>query len=220
MLKYAPVLLVCGFFLGGCNTPPPPAGNTGGRIDPYRTLPSEVGSGQASMTAMLELTDKTAQSLAREIADIPEFNDPKHMVVLAMGTLQNKTTGTSTGDFELIQARLRGQLFKSKYIRRDRILFVESLDRAKAEWDRNHPAPAAPPRRPPVDVGDDAPQPAPAQPVGPNVYDPNYTYVLQGDFYESVRAGKSVYYFVFKITNNQTRVTVFEENTLESQLRR
>jgi len=212
------VLLVA--LLSGCNsTPPAPVGSHSGRVDPRDTGRYEASAPGGNLAALLELTDKTAESLARDIHDIPEFNNPDHQVILAMGSIHNHTTSTPGQDFALMQARLRGQLFKSKLIRRNRILFVESVDRARAEFERNNPTPPPAPQAPRVDVGDGAGRVAPQPVAGPNIYDPNFTYVLQGDFFESVRGGKSLYFYSFKITNLQTRITVFEEDGLEAQVR-
>jgi Peptidoglycan-synthase activator LpoB len=167
----------------------PDRGSTGGRIDPYRTTDSDLGSQQASIPALLEFTDRTAEELAQDLAALPEINAAApDRATLELGDILNKTR-TSTTDFELIQKRLRGALQRSQLVR-SKMRIVESRSRIEAERERVNADPT-------TNAG------------GSAKYDPKFTFVLQGDFYEAKRGDRRQYYFEFKLTNLQSREIVY-----------
>src|SRR5687767_11552538 len=104
-----------------------PQGSRGGRIDPYRSTSADVDSRKASMPDLYQFCDQTAQQLARDLSEIPEIEKAPKKVVLELGDIENQTH-TPTGDFELIQNRLRSQLRSSRLLR-DRVMFVENRAR-------------------------------------------------------------------------------------------
>lgn len=182
------LVTVVGFATLGCESTP--KGETGGRIDPYRTTRSDQRSSRASIPAMLEFGDTVSASLAQEISELDAVASADGKLVLELGSIENHT-GTPTTDFEQLRNRIRGQLFRSKLVK-EHFLIVESRQRMQKERDRV--------------VGDGEGDPPVAR------YDPAITYVLQGDFYESNRGSRRQYYMEFKLTNLASREIVFQES--------
>jgi len=183
------------FAMWGCSSTP--KGDTGGRIDPYRTTESDRRSSRASIPAMLEFGDTVSASLAQEISQIDAVAAADSKLVLELGSIENHTS-TPTSDFEQLRNRIRGQLFRSKLIK-DHFMIVEGRQRMQAERDRV--------------VGDregDLLQDGGGSRTVAR-YDPKLTYVLQGDFYESNRGARRQYYMEFKLTNLASREIVFQE---------
>jgi hypothetical protein len=187
---------VCGALLTllGCQAYPAP-GATGGRIDPYRSTPADVVSSGASMPALMEFCDQTAEAFAQDLAEVPEIRDAPSRVVLEVGSLRNETR-TPTGNFEQIQARLIGAIFDSELIQRY-CMVVEAGDRMDAELERINGPGAT------VSLDDLDGRTA--------RYDPHVIYVLQGDFFESGRDHVRRYYFEFKLVNLASRARVLQE---------
>ncbi len=88
----------------GCQTVP--QGQSGGRIDPYRSTEADRESNQASIPALLEFCDVTAQRLAQDLCQIEELQAPAPgitpgitpKVTLELGDLYNKTR-TPSNDY-------------------------------------------------------------------------------------------------------------------------
>jgi hypothetical protein len=186
-------LVLAALPLLGCEN----SGDTGGRIDPYRTTSADRASNRASIPAMLEFGDNVSAQLAQQISDIDEIHNAPTKVVLELGSIENHTA-TPTSDFEQLRNRIRGQLYQSKLIRRH-FLIVEGRQRMQAEQDRIV-GPGSADTSQPADHG------------GVASYDPRTTYVLQGDFFEMNRIDRRQYYFEFKLTNLVTREIVFDEH--------
>ncbi len=180
LLKGLAVVAAIGFAIG-CT----PDGDTGGRIDPYRTTKADRESSRASMPSMLQFSDEVASALAHDLANIPEVQQSPTKVVLELGDMENHT-GTPYSDFMLIQRRVQNQLLSSNILR-NQFLIVEGPARMDLEKQR---------------VTGDASSSA--------RYEAGQTYLLMGDFFESNR-GSDVrrYYFNFKLVNAQSRQIVF-----------
>ena len=101
-------LIVLALVVAGCR-PGPPRGTTGGRMDPHRTTDSDRASSSASGAALWEYSDQVAEALARDLSDLDRIRTAPTRVALEVGDLHNRTN-TPTGDFELIQHRIRGKL--------------------------------------------------------------------------------------------------------------
>ena len=175
----------------GCESVP--RGESGGRINEREVTRSDEQSPKASMADLYEFCDEVAMSLAQELVDLPEVRDAPERVVLELGDIENRTRRTSTGDFEMIQRRLRSQLHGSKLIR-GRFRIVEDphrMDREKMRVSGWEP-------------GD--------EPAKTDRYDPAGTYMLQGTFYEAVRDRVRRYYFEFSLVNLASREIVFQES--------
>lgn len=197
-LALSACVLCVAFVLGGCAS-----GSSGGRIDPYRTVDGENKGGKVSMPALLEFTDDTAEKLVYQLSTIPEIRDAPTQVVLELGDIMNRTR-SGTIDFEIMQRKLRSSI-RGSGLAREYFLVVENRQRMDLEKDRIT---------------------GPGQPdllqegtgnTGTAVYDPNITYVLQGDFLESVRSGVSRYYFEFKLTNLASRQIVYDNSFVLGQ---
>ena len=190
-------LLALALFVPACAKTP--QGSRGGRIDPYRSTAADEDSRKASMPDLYQFCDETAQRLAHDISDIPEIDKAPQKVVLELGDILNQTR-TPTGDFELIQNRLRSQLRSSRLLR-DRVMFVESRARMNRELRR-------------IDGGDgqDLLQEGVATPGGGTArYAPANTYVLQGDFQEATRSSTRRYLFLFRLVNLVTREIIWDK---------
>ncbi len=181
----------------GCETSPAVIGDSGGRIDPYRTTKADRRSDRASIPSLLEFCDQAAEDLAVQLADIPEIADAQYRQVLELGSIDNKTR-TPTTDFMQIQRRLRSKLLKSRLIR-DHFKVVESRQRMDRELSR-------------VQGQEEDLLQEHTSPQGTAKYDAGMTYVLQGDFYESNRGNRRQYYLNFKLTNLRTREIVFDSD--------
>lgn len=186
--------LLCGLIatvmagVAGCQAPAP-AGSTGGRIDPYRTTAADEYSYGASMPALLEFCDRTAQALARDLTTIPDIRDAKTRVIVELGSIRNQTR-TPTSNYEQIQARLRSQIFQSSLIRQY-IVLTEDPGRMDRELER---------------LGATGTSGETAR------YEAGATYVLQGDFFESGRDNVRRYFFEFKLVNLASREIVFDHS--------
>ncbi len=178
--------------LTGCNNVN--TGNTGGRVDPYRTTGADQASDKANIPSMLEFSDTVAEKLAMDITSLPAVKEAKTRLILELGMLSNKTVTTPTSDFEMIQQRLRNKLINSKLIT-DHFKIVASRSQINAELDRINGTPGAP--------GTDAAK-----------YDPQISYVLSGDFYEANRGNgaKRHYYFQFQIIHLGTRDIIYSKD--------
>ncbi|MAE64649.1 MAG: hypothetical protein CMJ18_10320 [Phycisphaeraceae bacterium] len=180
-------VVIVALALIGCRTSPPDPGTTGGRIDPYRTTSADRASTDASMPALYEYSDVTAEALVRSLAELDEVKSATQPLVLELGGIENHT-GTPTGDFELIQHRLRGAVRRSQ-IARKHFIFVESTARMDSELRR-------------VDAD------------GPDLtsrYPADRIYLLVGDFFESARGRTRRYYFEFQLLHLSTRRIIFNE---------
>ncbi|MCX5658449.1 MAG: hypothetical protein NTW19_01850 [Planctomycetota bacterium] len=193
------LLASAGLLAAGCESVP--RGESGGRIDPYRTTASDRASNSASIPAMMEFSDATVAALVQDLSEIDEIRNSPNKVVLELGSLANKTQTPST-DFEQIQARVRGQLFQSKLIR-SHFIIVEGRGRMNTELNRVNGGGSG---------NGDLLQEGSTTAGGTARYDPKITYVLQGDFYESNRGDRRQYYFEFKLTNLASREQVFLKN--------
>jgi hypothetical protein len=187
------VLLFASLLLGGCRSEVK-TGSSGGRIDPYQTTGSDRRSASASIPELLAFTDQAAQQLAAELVADPRVRDREGLLVLELGTIDNQTR-TPTNDFRQIQRRLRSTLQQSPHIR-GRFVVVESLQRMDEEAARVTRAGA------PTDD-----------------YEPNRIYVLQGDFYESLRGNRSQYFFNFKVTHLTSREIIIDSSYDLGQVR-
>lgn len=165
----------------------PPRGDSGGRLDPGETTAADVMSDQANVPDLFAFGDQVGEALAYQISGIPEIRSSSSRVILELGTLENQTR-TPLSDFEMIQKRLHRAVQRSPHLR-DRVMVVESRDRMQYEMAK-------------VTGGNG----------GVAQYDPNQTYVLQGDFYEAVRGNARRYWFNFQLTNLASRAIVFTED--------
>ena len=176
-----------------------PEGSSGGRIDSYRSTKADRESDRASIPALLEFSDRTAQQVVQTIMDADEIRNSKTKLVLELGLISNQTTTTPSGDFQQIQARVRGKLSESDLIR-SRFLLVEGRGRMNAELDRVNGGGG---NRDLLQNGSGG--------GGTAMYDPKITYVLTGDFFEMDRGDRRQYYFVFHLVNLATRVDVIPD---------
>jgi hypothetical protein len=167
---------------GGCDTPP--KGSRGGAVDPHAP---KGATEHASVRSLYEFSDQVAQELAQDLVDIDEIRASPDRLVLALGVLVNKT-GTPTTDFEMFQTRIRSHLRRSDVIQSN---FIVIQDPSITQRDMEHHAGGA----------DDVAR-----------YDPALTYVLQGEFFESVRDDRRYFYMVFSLVNLRTNVIVFSSD--------
>lgn len=182
-------MILLALVVTGCRSGPP-RDTTGGRIDPYRTTDADHASSSASGAALWEYSDRVAESLVRDLSELDRIRTAPTRVVLELGNLRNRTN-TPTGDFELIQHRIRGKIRKSRLIR-DHFLIVDDPQRMDSEKQRI------------IGGGDDS--------TGTARYKAEETYVLMGDFFESRRGLTRRYYFEFKLTHLASRELIFNES--------
>ena len=178
--------------LGACAADPIAPGSSG-RLDSYQTTRADRASDQASIPALLEFSDITADRLALEIADLRRIADADSRLLLELGTIENQTR-TPSRDFEQIQRRLRSRLINSD-VMRERFVIVEDLGRVERELERIG-----------AGGGDDLLQEGRGGQGA--TYDPEQTFVLSGDFFESRRDGRRQYWFEFRLIHVGSREIV------------
>ena len=162
-----------------------------------QTAEQDRRSRLANAPDLFSFGDQVAADLALQISESPEIRDSPTRVVIEFGTLSNQTA-TPTSDFELIQRRLRNALQQSRHLQKY-AMFVETRQRMEREHRNIRGA------EEPDLLQEGSTSAAPAR------YDPNITFVLQGDFYEMRRGGARRYYFDFQLTNLASRATVFAD---------
>lgn len=166
-------------------------GESGGRIDPYSSTSADEKSKQANIASLLEFSDQVSARLAQDLVNIPAIQEAKTQVVLELGDIDNQTR-TPTGDFELIQHRIRSALLQSQLIR-SQFMVVEGRQRMDRELNRV---------------------------VGPTTaandqtarYSPEITYLLQGNFYEARRRERRQYFLEFTLTHLASRQITFSHS--------
>lgn len=195
-------LLVCrlgalagAFMAAGCDSSPP-LGDTGGRVDPYRSTRVDAGSGMAHTVDLLEFSDRVGGALALRISTIDEIANAPGKVVIEMGDIENKTL-TPTSDFSIMRRRVFAGLVNSSAVARVADI-VEAPEVMDEQRDR---------------FGVDR--------ATTDRYDTRGTYLLQGYFGELTRGGgaQSNYYYEMTLTNLQTRRIVFAEQFDTKQIR-
>lgn len=202
--RIAAIILTTGLgaALTGCGndgrvTAPPPQGNTGGRVDPYRSTPIDSGSFRASTVDLLQFSDQVGQALAARIGRVPEIYGAPDRVFIELGELQN-LTNTPTSDFLIMRRRIFAALVNSDAVTRHAAILEspEVMDHQRGRL--------GPDGRPEADRND-----------------PRATYVLQGYFGELTRGDglQSNYYYEITLTNLQTRQIVFTEQFDAKQIR-
>lgn len=194
----AGVLVISGFMLAGCSSGdsgPRYQGSQGRLDDPYQTTSADVSSDRASIPALLEFTDQTAQALAEQITSLPHVQQrfdaaskTQERMILELGSIDNKTRTPST-DFEMMQRRLRSALMRSNLIK-SKFMFVEGISRTQQDLER-------------VQGG---------QVEQTSRYAGKDTYILMGDFMEANRNARRQYWFNFKLVHASTREIVFDED--------
>lgn len=182
--------------LGACQTPPP--GNTGGRVDPYRSTPADEYSPEANTVTLLEFADQVSEAIVQRIGQVPEIRTSPQKVVVELGALTNNTR-TPTSDFAIVRRRVLGNLVNatgaSAYAD-----FYEAPELMDPQHARLAPPGTVSPSGTPTDR-----------------YPTREVYVLQGDFGEMVRGRQSTYLFEMTLTNLQSRRIVFNEQVISKQ---
>ena len=182
--------------LTACETSPAPRGNTGGRVDPYRSTAIDAASRDANSVDLLQFSDSVGRALAARIANVDEIRNAPQRVVIEMGDIHNKTY-TPTSDFQIMRRRVFASLVNNGPVSQlaDILEAPETMD---AQRDRFAPDYASTDR-----------------------YDTRQTYLLQGYFGELTRGGgaQSTYYYEMTLTNLQSRRIVFTEQFDAKQVR-
>lgn len=186
-----------GLVLAACSNPgPAPRGNTGGRIDPYRSTSVDAQSGAANTVDLLQFSDAVGRAIALRIADVDEIEQSPEKVVIEMGGIENKTY-TPTSDFEIMRRRVFTGLVNTNAVARlaDIVEAPETMDAQRGRFAN--------------DFGQT------------DRYGTRQTYLLQGYFGELTRGGgaQSNYYYEMTLTNLQSRRIIFAEQFDSKQIR-
>ncbi|MEL7472541.1 MAG: hypothetical protein AAGK04_04425 [Planctomycetota bacterium] len=187
--------------LMGCQTPPP--GNTGGRVDPYRSTPADEYSPEANTVTLLEFSDQVSEAIARRIAEVPEIRESPDRAAIELGALVNNTR-TPSSDFAIVRRRVFGNLVNSSIVGQWADVY-EAPEIVDPQYERLAPHADTSYRS--------------GYPHSTSRYDPNKTFLLQGDFGEMVRGRQSTYLFEMTLTNLQSRRVVFNEQVVSKQRR-
>lgn len=187
----------------GCQNTPPP-GNTGGRVDPYRSTRADVLSPEANTVTLLEFADQVSEAIVARIAQVPEIYSSPNPVAIELGALVNNTQ-TPSSDFAIVRRRVFGNLINSS-IASGYADFYEAPEIVDPQYERLAPRDQIAYRR---DLAGDL----------TNRYDPNSIFILNGDFGEMIRGRQSTYLFEMSLTNLQSRRIVFNEQVVSKQTR-
>lgn len=160
---------------GGCATPP--AGSSGGRIEPTRTTRAEEGSRLPSTTELTEFSDSVTQQLVGDLAQVPEFNQSRGTIVF--GDIVNNTGIVPTTDFEAFRTKIRTQLMSTS-VAKDRFRFVENRQRYEDLRKRE------------LGGSDVTPEDRSKAPAGARIANDQNTYLLNGEMYRIARGGETV----------------------------
>jgi len=182
--------------MGGCQSAGP-RGDTGGRIDPYETTPDDHKSPYVNPADLIEFSDRTAEALAGDLGDLPEFKNRRTRAVLAIGDMRNLTSVPSS-EFEMLAIRTRDQLVGLRQVT-DNVKIVEDRGRLERLAERETGVQA--------DVLEEG-----RSASGVSRYNPDDVYVLLGDFYQSNRRDAKRYYFTFSVTHLGSREIIFKQN--------
>ena len=170
----------------GCASAPP--GDPGGRLDVYETKHDEKKSGQVNLASMSELGDRAAEEIVMELPRLKVADPaaPKHVIYI--GEFENHTSRTSSADFELFMKRLKSRLVNEPSIREHFEIRNEPIatDRIRSRFTNEPPA------------ADGAAR------AGTQRVDPRFIYVLNGNFNDAVRNGKTQFFLEFQLVELDT----------------
>lgn len=171
--------LIASFLLAACDSPPP--GVRAGRRGATDVTAEEAESRRILPGALIEFSDQVAEQMAADIADIPRVRDTDDRVTVILGDIENNTGIVSTNDFEMMMHRMRNRLNKEPATK-SKLRFVERrarmLDLAQREG---------------VAREDGT--------TGPDAYDPETTYALNGTIYRVNRGSVNLYYMDVQLTH-------------------
>lgn len=176
----------------GCESPQ-------SRVPVSETTPEEERFKKVQPATLIEFSDQVPAALTQALADIPEIRNAPHKATIILGDLNNKTGNVSSNEFELVQRRIRNTLLQSQFAR-DNMQWVES--RARMAQIAAREAVGSSPEE-----------------AGPPAYDPQTTFVLNGDFFRIERGRINEYYMEFKLVHFQTNVIVFADRLDAKQQR-
>ncbi|MFW6060513.1 MAG: hypothetical protein ACODAQ_10035 [Phycisphaeraceae bacterium] len=165
--------------LAACDNPP--RGARAGRVGMTDVTTEEARSGRILPGALIEFSDQVAEEMAADIAGIPRVRDTEERVTVVLGDIENNTGVVSTNDFEMMMHRMRNRL-NNQPPTQEKLRFVERrgrmLDLAQREG---------------VAREDGT--------TGPDAYDPETTYALNGTVYRVGRGSVNLYYMDVQLTH-------------------
>lgn len=178
-----------------------PSGNPLG-ADPYKSRGAAESDPGVSQVAMLEMCDRAAQAIASRIDDVMRNQERRTTkAVIEIGIIENQTR-TPASDFELLRRRLCDRLINSDVVRNVAKVMAEPehMDQQAARFRQAQ-------RDDLLDEG------TAQQGAATNRYSAGDTYLLNGYYGESTRAGGAVSQYFFQVTlvNLKTREQVFSE---------
>jgi len=186
--------LLAALVLAGCE-----ASNPSGRMGVSETNIDEAESPKALPAVLVEFSDQVARQLTSDIAELPRLREGEEKATILFGNLKNQTQVTSTNDFELMTARLRDNLINSEFARKH-VRFFADRDRMRRLARQQ-------------EVGSKQGF------KGPDPYDPNNTFMLNGDFYRLRRGDVNQYYLRFELVHAATGETIFSNAYDSKQLK-
>ncbi len=173
------LLIAVMFTLAACDNPP--RGQRAGRIGATDTDLAETKTGEILPAALIEFSDQVAQEMSRDIADVPRVRDTEGKVTVILGDIENKTQIVSTNDFEMMLHRMRVRLNNAPATKR-KLRFVEKRARMSDIAQREGVANAD-------------------GTAEPGLYDPQTTYVLNGNVYRVGRGPVNMYYMEVQLSH-------------------
>jgi Peptidoglycan-synthase activator LpoB len=185
--------------ISGCTAP---NGNGGGRIDVTQTTSAEANSHQVNLTDLRAFADSVAEQLVTDLGTIPELNG-QYRVNLIYGDTNNKTD-MQTRDIEMVSGEIRSKLLNSRIVN-EHVRFLSN--RARIDTIRAREAPQA--HQPEDLLGEHRNQSASA-PSAPN---PDYTYYLNSDIYQTSRGNVSDYSMSFHLASAKDGVLIWESKS-------
>ena len=155
----------------------PPRGTSSGRVPVGWSTPAEAGDARPLPDDLIAFSDDWAQSLMRDLPEIPVFSNAPTRATILYGDILNKTDFVSSTDFETVRERIKNQLMKSQSFK-NRFRFLI----ARAQLDELR-------RR---EVND---------PTMTDRFDQSHTYLLNGTMFRVGRGDTHYYLMTFELVD-------------------
>lgn len=166
----------------------PPRGTSSGRVPVGWSTPAEAGDARPLPDDLIAFSDDWAQSLMRDLPEIPAFTEDRGRATILYGDILNKTDFVSSTDFETVRERIKNQLMKSQSFK-NRFRFL--ISRAQLDELRRR------------EVSD---------PTMADRFDQDHTYLLNATMFRIGRSDTHYYLMTFELVNFLTGEIIWTDD--------
>lgn len=166
----------------------PPTGTSSGRVPVGWSTPAEAGDARPLPDDLIAFSDDWAQSLIRDLPEIPEFADAPSRATIIYGDIVNKTDFVASTDFETVRERIKNQLMKSRTFKNH---FRFLISRAQLDELRRR------------EVND---------PTMRDRFDQGHTYLLHGTMYRMGRGDTHYFLMTFELVDFLTGEIIWTDD--------